>query len=89
VHVHQTEQGHSRHWPFAEAYNAQGIIEPARVLRCLCEAGAEEVLIAFEISHRERYEEEPKVVPELAASAAYWRRCLPTDGPWRPSEGAL
>ena len=89
VHVHQTEQGHSRHWPFTEAYNAQGIIEPARVLRCLCEAGAEEVLIAFEIAHRERYEEEPKVVPELAASAAYWRRYLPTDGPWCPGQGAL
>jgi hypothetical protein len=46
-------------------------------------------LIAFEIAHRERYEEEPKVVPELAESAAYWRRYLPADGPWCPSEVTL
>jgi len=25
-------------------------------------------------------------VPELAASAYYWRRYLPTDGPWTPGE---
>lgn len=85
VHLHQTEQGHSRHWPFTESYNAQGIIEPERVLQCLYEAGATETLLAFEIAHRERFEEEAKVVPELAESAAYWRRYLATDGPWQPA----
>ncbi len=85
VHVHQTEQGHSRHWPFTEAYNGRGIIDPERVLRCLSDAGAKDVLIAFEIAHRERFEEEPKVIPELAESAAYWRKFLPEDGPWEPA----
>ena len=82
VHLQQTEQGHSRHWPFTPEYNARGIIDPQRVLTTLAERGAEEVLLALEIYHRERYEVEPRVVPDLIASAAYWRRFLPVDGPW-------
>jgi hypothetical protein len=76
VHLQQTEAGHSRHWPFTEAYNRIGIIDPARVLRTLQESGAEEIWLGFEISHRERYEVEPLVVPELAASAQVWKRAL-------------
>lgn len=82
VHLQQTEQGHSRHWPFTADYNARGIIEPVRVLSTLAESGAEDVLLAFEISHRERFEVEPLVLPELRSSAEYWRRFLPQDGPW-------
>ena len=86
VHLQQTEGDHSRHWPFTPEYNAQGIIDPDRVLGTLSEAGAEDVLLAFEISHREKYEIEPLVVPELAASAAYWREFLPRDGEWSGSD---
>ena len=93
VHLQQTEWDHSRHWPFTPEYNAQGIIDPNRVLSTLAESGADDVLLAFEISHREKYEVEPLVVPELAASAEYWRAYLPRDGEWsasdtRPSGGA-
>ena len=84
VHLQQTEHGHSRHWPFTPEYNAQGIIDPLRTLTTLYESGAEEVFLAFEISHRERFEVEPLVVPELKASAEYWRQLLPVDGPWSP-----
>ena len=86
VHLQQTEWGHSRHWPFTPEYNAVGIIDPPRVLRLLAESGAEDIFLGFEISHREKYEVEPKVVPELKASVAYWRQYLPLDGPWRLSE---
>ncbi len=82
VHLQQTERGHSRHWPFTPRYNAAGIIEPQRVLDTLAKSGAEEIFLAFEISHRERYEVEPRVVPDLRASVAYWRRFLPQDGTW-------
>lgn len=82
VHLQQTEHGHSRHWPFTPEFNAIGIIEPARVLETLAESGAREVFLAFEISHRERYETDSRVVRDLKASAAYWRRFLPQDGPW-------
>ena len=84
VHLQQTEWNHSRHWPFTPEYNAAGIIDPKRVLDTLAGTGAEEILLAFEISHREKHEVEPLVVPELRASAEYWREALPDDGPWPP-----
>lgn len=82
VHLQQTEMGHSRHWPFTEQYNKRGIIEPLRTLQTLSDSGAEDILLAFEISHRERFEDEPLVIPELAASVRYWRQFLPVDGEW-------
>jgi len=85
VHLQQTEMGHSRHWPFTEQYNEIGIIEPLRTLQTLTDSGAEDILLAFEISHRERYEDEPLVIPELSASARYWRQYLPIDGEWQPN----
>jgi len=85
VHLQQTEMGHSRHWPFTEQYNVKGIIEPLRTLQTLSDSGAEDILLAFEISHRERFEDEPLVIPELAASVRYWRQYLPVDGEWQPN----
>jgi sugar phosphate isomerase/epimerase len=82
VHLQQTEAGHSRHWPFTPEYNALGIIEAGRVLRTLAASGAEEIWLGFEIAHRERYEVEPLVIPELAASARYWREALVAGGYW-------
>ncbi len=82
MHLQQTEAGHSRHWPFTSQYNAQGIVEPRRVLELLSASGAEEVWLGFEILHRERYEEEAQVIPDHVQSAAYWRQFLPTDGEW-------
>lgn len=84
VHLQQTEYGHSRHWPFTSEYNTQGIVEPGRVLSELCASGAKEVWLGFEIAHRERYEVEPQVLPDLVASVQHWRQCLPFDGPWQP-----
>ncbi len=80
VHLQQTELGHSRHWPFTSEYNARGIVEPHKVLDALAHSGADEVWLGFEVLHRERWEEEARVLPELAASAAYWREVLPEDG---------
>jgi len=76
VHLQQTEWGHSRHWPFTPEYNARGIIDPPRVLEALRQGGAKEIFLAFEISHRERYEVEPRVIPDLRASVEYWQKYL-------------
>ncbi|NLX35846.1 MAG: TIM barrel protein [Chloroflexi bacterium] len=84
VHLQQTEAGHSRHWPFTPEYNATGIIDPRRVLADLAGTGAKEIWLGFEIAHRERFEVEPLVLPELVESVRYWREALPKDGPWQP-----
>ncbi|MHB0857280.1 MAG: sugar phosphate isomerase/epimerase family protein [Anaerolineae bacterium] len=84
VHLHQTEADHSRHWPFTPEYNAVGIVEPASILQSLVDGGAEDIFLAFEIAHRESHEQDDRVVPDLKASAAYWRQFVPQDGPWTP-----
>jgi D-erythrulose 1-phosphate 3-epimerase len=81
VHLQQTEAGHSRHWPFTPTYNQAGIIDPARIIQTLCATRPDgQVLLAFEISHRESVEQDDLVVADLKASAQYWRRFLPADG---------
>lgn len=82
VHLQQTEAGHSRHWPFTPEYNAQGIVDPQRVLETIAATGIDEVWLGFEILHRERYELESQVIPDHVASVAYWRQYLPRDGEW-------
>jgi len=82
VHLQQTETGYSRHWPFTAEYNAQGIVDPQRVLQTLASQGREDVWLGFEILHRERYEQEAQVIPDHVASARYWRQFLPVDGIW-------
>jgi sugar phosphate isomerase/epimerase len=73
IHIQQTEFGHSRHWPFTDQYNKVGIVHPERVLSVLEESGAKEAILFFEISHRERYPDDLKVVDELRESVQYWR----------------
>ncbi|MFH1084910.1 MAG: TIM barrel protein [Chloroflexota bacterium] len=80
VHLQQTEAGHSRHWPFTEEYNRAGIIDAERVLRTLAASSAQEIWLGLEISHRERYETEPTVIPELKASAEHWLAALRAAG---------
>lgn len=76
VHLQQTENNHSRHWPFTAEYNALGMIEGERTLAALERSGAEELALHFEIAHRESYEQEKRVVPELKESVQYWRKAL-------------
>lgn len=73
VHLQQTVLHKSHHWPFIPEYNAQGIIHPDEVLRALDASGAEEVFLAFEISHREHYDTDFRIIEDLKASVDYWR----------------
>ncbi len=84
VHLQQTEEGHSRHWPFTPEYNARGIVDPARVLETISATGIDDVWLGFEILHRERYEQESQVIPDNVRSARFWRQYLPEDGEWQP-----
>jgi len=36
-------------------------------------AGAEDILFAFEVSHREHWDTEFRIIPDLRESAAYFR----------------
>lgn len=73
VHLQQTESGHSRHWPFTKEYNEKGIIKAERVLKLIRDSGVDEVMLAFEISHRERFPDDLKVLGDLKESVDYWK----------------
>ncbi len=74
VHIKQSLRDKGGHWPFTPEYNEQGRVNPPEVLAALERSGAEEVTLLFEISHRERFPTEYRVVEDLRASVEYWRQ---------------
>ncbi|MGB9682254.1 MAG: sugar phosphate isomerase/epimerase family protein [bacterium] len=74
VHIKQSLADKSGHWPFINRYNELGIIHPERVIDALERSGANDVVLTFEISHRERYPTEYQVLNDLKESVEYWRR---------------
>lgn len=76
IHIKQSLNDKSRHCPFSRKYNEKGIITPEKVIEALEKSGAEEVTLLLEISHRERYPEEPAVTDDLKESVEYWRRFI-------------
>jgi len=73
IHIKQSSADKSAHWPFANDYNQRGIITPDKVLDAIERSGAEDVVLLLEVSHRERYPAEGRVLSDLRESVAYWR----------------
>jgi hypothetical protein len=76
VHLQQSDENISRHWPFTPEYNAIGAVDPQKTLDAIEASGAEEMSLYFEIFHRESAEQEPLVIPEIKKSVEYWRKYL-------------
>jgi D-erythrulose 1-phosphate 3-epimerase len=73
VHLQQTVLHKSQHWPFTPACNEQGIIHPEKVLKALESSGTKEAFLMFEISHREHWDSDFRIVEDLEASVDFWR----------------
>jgi sugar phosphate isomerase/epimerase len=73
VHLQQTVLHKSNHSPFIKEFNDAGVIEPEKVMNALKISGATDALLAFEISHREHYDTDFRVIQDLKESVAYWR----------------
>jgi sugar phosphate isomerase/epimerase len=73
IHIKQSMADKSGHWPFAAEYNERGVIRPQKVLESLQRSGADDVVLLLEISHRERYPAEGRVLSDLKESVKYWR----------------
>jgi D-erythrulose 1-phosphate 3-epimerase len=76
VHLQQSDENSSRHWPFTPEYNALGSVDPARVLEAIESTGVKEMFLCFEIFHSNVAEQEPRVIDELRESVIYWRKYL-------------
>jgi len=73
VHIKQSLLDKGGHWPFTAEYNERGKVIPKKVIESLERSGAEDVVLLLEISHRERYPAEGRVVSDLKESVEYWR----------------
>lgn len=76
IHLQQTVLNKSNHAPFTEEFNKTGIIQGEKVMEAVKKAGCEDALFAFEISHREHYDTEFKIIQELKESVDYWRQFI-------------
>jgi sugar phosphate isomerase/epimerase len=79
VHLQQTDGQADHHWPFTPAYNAGGLIEPARVLEALDASGAESMLLVLEVIFPFEAPDD-EVIRDLAQSVEYWQAALRAHG---------
>jgi D-erythrulose 1-phosphate 3-epimerase len=73
LHVQQSDAEYDRHWPFTEKCNAQGRIDPPRVLDVLDAPAPDEVKLFLEIASPFE-EDDDQVLSELAESVHCWER---------------
>ncbi|MDR2374178.1 MAG: sugar phosphate isomerase/epimerase [Bifidobacteriaceae bacterium] len=77
IHLQQTTLNVSRHAPFTPENNADGLISREKVMDAVIRSGATDALFAFEIAHREHWDQESRIIADLRASVDYWRPLLP------------
>ncbi|WP_256761919.1 sugar phosphate isomerase/epimerase [Cohnella sp. WQ 127256] len=76
IHIQQTEKDHSRHWPFTEEYNKLGIIHGEPLIEAIEQSGATDAEIIFELSHREAWSTEFRIIQDHIESVNYWRQFI-------------
>jgi sugar phosphate isomerase/epimerase len=77
IHLQQTVLNKSNHAPFTEETNKTGIITREKVMEAVRKAGCTDALFAFEISHREHWDTDFRIIQDLKESAAYFRQVIP------------
>lgn len=76
IHLQQTVLNKSNHAPFTAEANKDGIIKGEKVMECVKKSGCTDSFFAFEISHREHFDSEFKIIGDLKESVRYWRRFI-------------
>jgi sugar phosphate isomerase/epimerase len=73
IHLQQTVLHKSNHAPFTQEHNKAGIITREKLMEAAKKAGCTDALFAFEISHREHWDSEFKIIADLKESVDYFR----------------
>jgi sugar phosphate isomerase/epimerase len=76
IHLQQTVLHKSNHAPFTKEANATGIITREKVMSSVKKSGCTDALFAFEISHREHWDTDWKVISDLKESVKYFREVI-------------
>jgi len=77
LHLKQSSQDKSGHWPFIAQYNEIGKIQPDKIITSLKNNNVENIDLIFEFSFRERQPADSNVITHLAESVNYWRPLIP------------
>ncbi|HOK08947.1 MAG TPA: TIM barrel protein [Candidatus Hydrogenedens sp.] len=73
LHLKQSLQDKGGHYPFTDEYNVNGKIFPEKIISTIKKAGINSISLILEISHRERYPFEQRVLSDLKKSVEYWK----------------
>jgi sugar phosphate isomerase/epimerase len=73
IHLQQTVLHKSNHAPFTAEQNKTGIITREKVMEAVKKAGCTDALFAFEISHREHWDTDFRIIQDLKESVEYFR----------------
>ncbi|MDR2185927.1 MAG: sugar phosphate isomerase/epimerase [Treponema sp.] len=76
IHLQQTVLHKSNHAPFTEEMNKTGIITREKVMEAVKKAGCTDALFAFEISHREHWDTDFRIIQDLKESVDYFRAVI-------------
>jgi hypothetical protein len=76
IHIKQSLRDKGGHYPFTREYNERGKIVPEEILGTMRDAGMERCTLLLEISHRERWPYDTRVVADLRESVEYWRPAI-------------
>jgi sugar phosphate isomerase/epimerase len=80
IHLQQTVANKSNHSPFTEEFNRDGLITREKVMAAVAKAGCRDALFAFEISHREHWDTDFRILADLRAGVDYFRPVIPDLG---------
>jgi hypothetical protein len=78
IHVKQSSMNKGGHWPFTAKYNADGRIQPEKLLAAVREGGGTDNEICLELSFREREPADREVVEAIRESVAFWEPYIDT-----------
>lgn len=74
IHLKQSYQNKSGHWPFISEHNKKGKIIPKKIIQHLKNNGAKNTELLLELSFKEREPTDSTVIEVLKESVEYWRR---------------
>jgi D-erythrulose 1-phosphate 3-epimerase len=81
IHVKQSTMNKGGHWPFTARYNADGRIQPDRLIEAVRRGGGTDNEICLELSFREREPTDSTVVAAIRESVDYWAAHVDTGRP--------
>ena len=76
IHLKQSSNNKSGHWPFTKEYNETGKIIPEKVLEILKQKKINDIDLILELSFKEREPWDSSIENSLVESSKYWQKHL-------------